>query len=419
MAESEDAAARPLGTFERVMYLYSEEHPRHFCVAAEIAGATLFGDYRPAFDSVQRRHPALSACIVRDARRGPVIQRTGRPVKLRIVSVEGDRDWRPVMERELSTAFEHDGSPLLRATVLHAADGATIVLTFHHSLFDAIAGASVIEDLMTALGGQPLTPLPALPSLESLLAAALMLPGQSIAPRMPGGMDVAKLRAIAASPLWRAFEGDTPTVRAIAFDEADTALVRHRSRERGTTLNGALCAAVVCAAAVRRADDLFTITSATNLRPLLGVDARQCGLLVSPGTVRFTSKRTGDFWELARQATRELASAGAGDGLLRVVAGMEACVPACADAALACGLLGSFQYDAIVTNLGALPIRTQVGSLRLEAFWGPAVLGRFTDEQVIGAATVSGRLRLVQTSARHVPSFVSALRETMLDACRA
>jgi hypothetical protein len=79
--------------------------------------------------------------------------------------------------------------------------------------------------------------------------------------------------------------------------------------------------------------------------------------------------------------------------------------------------LGSLAYDSIVTNLGAVALPTEIGPLRLEAFWGPSVQGRFRDERIIGAATLDGRLRVIQTSPTHIPPFVEPLRDALLQAC--
>jgi hypothetical protein len=408
---------RNLGAMERMLHLYSKEHPRHFCVVAEIAGAINPERYRAAFDVVQRRHPMLSVYVKDDVECEPSVYRSCRPLLVDVLPVAREPDWRRVVERELSTPFLDTEGPLMRATVLHDSDRVSIILTFHHVLADGMSGVSIVQDLMEALDGRTLSPLLDIASLEKLAADVLLPRGEMAESKLPPGLDPDALRTIADLPLWRLFDGDTPEVSTTCFDHESTALILRRSKANGTTLHGAICAAVIQSAALRSPKDTFTITSAINLRPKLNSVRRDCALLIGAGTVRFSIEPAQSFWLLARQATEDLAAARSAAGVLKSIGIIEACVPSDADSKLACGLLGAWGYDSVVSNLGALSLPTEVGSLRLEAFWGPAVQGRFLDERVIGAATVRGQLRIIQTSPKHIPSFLEQLRRTLLKAC--
>lgn len=432
VAEEEPDFIRELGAHERLHHYYSAEHPRHFCVVAELAADKDPEDYRGAFAMIQRRHPMLSVSVRDDTRYGAGFYRTDQPLKLTFIPFAEEADWRRVVERELATAFPDSEGPLMRVTILHddglhdiefhGAGRATVVLTLHHGAADALSGAYIIQDLMEALNGRTLPPLPVMPPLETIVAKRL-LNADAIAPAPYAEEDAAALRAIADAPLWRPFEGDRPIVSTLAFDRAFTARAVHCARENGTTMHGAICAALVCSTAADIGKDTFAITSPFNLREMLDIDQRNCALLVSVGTVRFPLRNrrglTGSaFWTLARQATADLAPARTPDGVLRGLGAFETVLPpATADSRLACGMMGSFQYDAVVSNLGALPIPTTVGSVRLEAFWGPSVQGRFTNERVIGAASLDGQLRIVQTTPSHIPPFLDDLRRLLEEAC--
>lgn len=431
VAEEEASFVREFGAQERLQHYYSAEHPRHFCVVAELAADKDPEDYRAAFAMIQKRHPMLSVSVRDDTRHGAGFYRTDRPLKLTFIPVAEEADWRRVVERELATAFPDSEGPLMRVTILHddglhdvefhRARRATVVLTLHHSAADALSGAYIIQDLMEALNGQTLPPLPIIPSQETI-AAKRLLNADALAPAPFSEEDAAALRAIADAPLWRPFEGDRPVVSTLAFDRAFTARALYCARENGTTLHGAICAALVCSTAADIGKDTFTIISPINLREMLDIDQRNCALLVSAGTVRFPLQDRGltgsDFWTLARQATADLAPARTPEGILRILGTLETILfPATADIRLACGVSGSRQFDAIVSNLGALPIPTTVGSVRLEAFWGPSVQGRFINERVIGTASLDGQLRIVQTTPSHIPSFLDGLQRILEEAC--
>lgn len=430
IAEEEPGFIRGLGAHERLHHYYSLEHPRHFCVVAELAADKDPEDYRAAFAMIQKRHPMLSVSIRDDARHGASFYRCDRPLKLTFIPFAEEADWRRVVERELATAFPAGEGPLMRVTILHddglhdvefhGAGRATVVLTLHHGAVDALSGAYIIQDLMEALNGRTLPPLPVMPPLETI-AAKRLLNADAIESAPIAEKDAAALRAIADAPLWRPFEGDRPIVSTLTFDRAFTAHALYCARDNGTTLHGAICAALVCSTAADIGKDMFAITSPVNVREMLDLDQRNCALLVSVDTVRFPLRDRGltgsAFWKLARQATADLAPARTSEGVLRRLGAFETALPATADSKLACGTMGSFQYDAVVSNLGALPIPTTVGSVRLEAFWGPCVQGRFTNERVIGAAGLDGELRIVQTTPSHIPSFLDNLRRILVEAC--
>ncbi|TCL71148.1 condensation domain-containing protein [Rhizobium sp. BK251] len=408
---------RQLGGFERVLHHYSLEHPRHFCMVAEIMGRKSQQDYRDAFDEIQRRHALLSVYIADDPTTGPGFYKSERPLKVTFTPFAQEPDWRRVVERELATSFPASEAPLMRATVLHGTGRATIVLTFHHSIGDGLSAAFIIQDLMEALDKQYLPPLAKPDALETVAGKRLLGEGEEFDIK-PFSEETAKvLRSIAAAPLWRPFEGDAPQVSTVSFDPAFTSLLRDTAKSNGTTVHGAICAAVVCSAGEAIGKDSVTITSAVNLRTVLSIEERVCALLAIVGTVRFPRDVSGNFWKLARQATEELAHARTAGGLLNTIGLVESNVPPTADHILASGLFGSLQYDVIATNLGVLSIPTEVGDLRLESLWGPCIQGRFANERVIGAATINGQLRIVQTTPKHIPSFLDKLRQTLVDAC--
>ena len=128
--------------------------------------------------------------------------------------------------------------------------------------------------------------------------------------------------------------------------------------------------------------------------------------------------REGHVVDMAREVTDNMADARTNAGMLRWVAAVETSVPPDADTEMACGAMGALAYDAIVTNLGMLSLPAKIGALRLDAFWGPSVQGRFRNEIVISAATLGKQLRVIQTSPDHIEPLLESLRADLLDACR-
>ncbi|HEX4165434.1 MAG TPA: condensation domain-containing protein, partial [Bryobacteraceae bacterium] len=312
----DDVFVRPVGSMERFFHLYAREHPRHFCVVAEISGDIDALDFQTAFDRVQRRHPMLSAYIAGDVRSGPSIFHCDhRKLPVAVVASTEPGDWHAIVERELRTPFVDSEAPLMRATVLRARRQGTVVLTLHHALLDGLSAAVIVRDLLEALKGHELKPLPALPSLDQLLEEALLPHGQTIQMRAPAGVDAEKLRAIARMPLWRPFEGDHPIVSTVSFSAAEAERIRRRSRDESTTVHGALCAALVRTAA-KPPNEAFTITSPVNARGVLGNVDAHAGFLFSLATVNLSAPFDRPLWDIARKVTDDMADARTNDGVL-------------------------------------------------------------------------------------------------------
>ena len=407
---------RGLGSIERLMHLYSGQHPRHFCIAAELGGAVDPDSYVPAFSAVQARHPLLSVCI-RDRALGlPSIYRSAAPIEVAVHPSGHGLGWRQIVERELARPFPDDRAPLMRATVLHARDGAAVILTFHHALADGISGVNIVGDLMQALDGRPLPPLAGCASLDMLAAAQASSGSGAPAVASADAIRVEQLRVIGGSALWRPFEGDNPCLRTCILDTGPTSALLTRCRSEATTLHGALCAALAHTAATPGREAPFVVASAVNLRDVVDGGHGGCGLIAGIAPASFQAPERQAFWDLARQTVRDIAPSRTLEGALTAVRTLNAALPPEADGTVASGVFGLFGYDAVVSNLGALPIPVQVGSLRLEAFWGPAVQGRFRNEVVIGAAGVGGRLYLMQTSPAHIGAVLPGMRRRLLAA---
>ena len=408
---------RNLGGQERLLYLYSKHHPRHFCIVAEMRvdrSATAFID---AFRKVQARHTILNVCIEDSAEFGPGFFRTDRIIAVKFEELGEPSDWARVVEAELATPFPTDTGPLIRARILGKAKRWAVVFTVHHAIADALSAVTIIEDLMRALCGRDLPPPSVSLPLETLASRARADHNGSFGFDTRPGSSHQELRAVAAEPLWRPFEGDAPRAFTMYFEPATTTAILEQCRRHKTTLHGALCAALIMTAAVDPARQNFTITSPVNLRSMIGLDTRATGLLVGTGTVKFPISATLEFWSLARMAVAGLASARNKTGAFRALDMLQIAVPVDAEPELAVGLIGAMRYDAIISNLGRLGTATEMGDLRLDAVWGPFVQGRFRNECVIGAASLGGILRVAQTSPFHMPSCLEALRTSLLVAC--
>jgi NRPS condensation-like uncharacterized protein len=265
---------------------------------------------------------------------------------------------------------------------------------------------------MAALNGHAILPLPISPSMDSLLAAP---PASAEDGKPLLRPDPELLRAVAASDLWRDFDGDRVTVSTLAIGTALVVQIGERARANGTTVHGAMCAALALSLFDERSLEACTIANPINTRGVLGVE-EACGLFSVIGTVRLPRNDRGAFWTLARQTTEELAQQRSVAGISAYLRLMATCLDAEEPRKIASGLLGSLNQDSILSNLGRLSIPETVGRLRLAAFWGPMLQTHRKRERFIGVATVANRLHLVQTSPRNVASILGAMKDWLNDA---
>ncbi|MFY9985767.1 MAG: condensation domain-containing protein [Chthoniobacterales bacterium] len=399
-AKHVNPSLRPLGSFEHFFWLLDQNRPVHFALAAEVQGTTEIQLWRDALKLVQRRHPLLSVRIETNGSGRPHFRQeveTTIPLRVRQEN-NATRDWADEMELELSIPFDPQGAPLVRAVLLHEADQAAFILVAHHSIADGRSIAFVIRDLLQALSGRTLDSLPLLPPHEEILGLTgngAIRPDRLIADTHSPVAPAARLATYISK------EDLRPRIKSLRLTPGLTRKLRERARQEGTTVHGAISAAVALAAWLENPNFKHApirICSPIDTRKLLGL-GEDCAALVDAGIVNIRPHMPVDFWDLARESTVSLSRA---QTLKGVVASRSALCQALADGvdvpAAAAICAQAFAHDIMLTNLGNLPFGSDFGQLRLDAIWGPAVSARFAGAPTIGVATTNGSLRLLETS---------------------
>jgi hypothetical protein len=233
---------RYLGPSEAYFWLSNQNSWKHFVVAAQITGETTTASWRTALDAVQRRHPLLGVCIDADDSGAPYFRFLPElRIPLQIVPGDALQGWEDEMETELSTPFPVEDALLVRAVLLHEAYRATILLTVHHSIADGLSVALIVRDILEALSGKPLEALPVPQPQEDLCPPPTIQstelgyeePEAPAPPSAPG------------TPLKR--DRSLLRVRGLRLPAELSDRLRERSRREGTTVHGALAAALVFA----------------------------------------------------------------------------------------------------------------------------------------------------------------------------
>lgn len=403
---------RPLGPLERFFWRYSERNPTHFLVVAEFDEEIRAHQVRAALDAVQERHPLLSAHVRQGRDRSLTFYRAAgvAPIDLTI-HPKSVRDWQSVAVTELAEPFTREAEPLIRATLLNQEKQSALLLTFDHSIADGISSVVVLNDVLAAINGETLAPLPVPMPQEDLvrgtLAGALHseVPGRDDDPRLTVPVSV------------RPFESTYPHVHGVELSTDDTTRLVTRCREERTTVHGAIVAAASRIRGLESGEEYVRTYSPINIRELIA-NGSDCCLRIGSACTGMATDDGADFWTQAREVSATLNVARSAPAVVTGTAMVEQHSPIDSDCEAAerffCTTL---PFELLITNLGARRF-TARGPVRPKAVWGPIVLAQIEREHVIGIITYGGQLRMVCCGHAPTADFLRSVQQTLMHASR-
>src|SRR5262245_9315698 len=414
IAETASSINRPLGSLEHLFWLLDQNRSIHFAVTAQIAGRASPYHWLEALERLQERHPILSVCIDGNHSIPRFRQDNPAPIPLRIVEVDPKARWESEVSEELAMPFDSSRAPLIRAVLIQGDRDTAFILVAHHAIADGLSLAYAIRDTLSAVSGGSLPALPSLPSQEEILAVRAgpvsLVRSTEQQDSVPGG-----------NPgIYRPLDNARPRVMGLSLGPTLTARIRNRARREGTTVHGALSAAVAIAGRQRNADWQNTpirVMSPINIRPLVGV-GESCGVFVSATTTAIDGQATG-FWRLARDTRVATAAGQTREAVMSLLSKLGEVVGKGAEVAVAAEFAAAaFAREILLTNLGALTFDDRFGRLKIEELWGPSVLGGMEGEQTIGVAAVNGSISLTHTSHTPTEGLLTAMRSVLVKACQ-
>jgi NRPS condensation-like uncharacterized protein len=407
---------RALGAREHMFWLMDQKHPVHLTVTAEVKGVTKAQSWRNALDAVQKRHLILSTSIKRNEEGQPALyQVDAAPIPLRVVDGRVQEHWELELDREMALPFTPEQAPLIRTVLIHKPESAVLIIIAHHAIADGMALVFLIRDLLQVLSG------------EQIEAFSFSSSGEELLKKLPKREEIVQAEALQARApatepaLYREDEGLAPRASARKLDENLTAALRERARREGTTVQGALCAALVLAG--RKTSSTWRKQSVRVMSP---INARAhlrageaCGLYLGAGAmIPFRPGDSSDCWELARFAKQKISPSQTFQSLSASLHGLEAIMTKDMDVETAAQIsAGAFARDLMVSNLGQMPYESEFGKLKLEAVWGPTALQGLDGEQNVGIATTNGAIRLLHASYSLIPDLLENAELILRAAC--
>jgi hypothetical protein len=309
---------RPLSAVERWYWLSDQFSSLNVISRVRVRGNLQPEALRRGLDALQARHPLLRTAIEHDEGLRPRWVPCDRPIPLRFAARAHDDQWvREINERELVDRVDTDTGPLIRATLVSGSDGVhDLLVVVPHIIADGTTVLSLARQLLDLT----LAPTPS----ASQPASRVLPPAEDLRPvAFTGEEGNARLAEQNASDQeimgkWR--PGRVEPSVTIPLEERRTHLlhrelsagqvdvVSREAKSHGTTVHGALTAALVLAAArdAARQSSHFAVGSPIDFRGELvpPVQPDEVGTYVA--TVPSVVDVSLPFWELARSITTDL-----------------------------------------------------------------------------------------------------------------
>jgi hypothetical protein len=198
-----------------------------------------------------------------------------------------------------------------------------------------------------------------------------------------------------------------------------TTALRERARQEGTTVHGALAAAITLAIKQNSAelgDKPIRVVSPIDIRGHLGLVDDSMVSVTAASTVLQPDMRT-PFWDVARFAISSLAPAQTLEGTKAFIGALTQLMSSNPDASAVAHFISlAFGQETMLSNLGNLRFDTTFGALKLEALYGPGILRGFENEQYIGVTTSDRGLCFLETSFNPIPSLLETTRQILVSA---
>ena len=406
---------RPLAGTEYMFHQFAMANPLNFVLGAEFPVQLTAEELTAALSAVQKRHPLLSAHIENRPDSGYAFYRseTAAPIEPTVLRQRTDT-WTQVASAELSRPFETSKAPLMRAVLIQDTASSMLLLSFDHVIADGMAAVYLLRDLLAALNGHELEPLPVPPPQEELIERASPQPSEIDLgalpvgdPRMaaPGG----EARDVQGIPL--------PPVQALELDAELTSRIVERCKAEGTTVHALFVTVASRVTSTLDGKDFVRVMTPVNHRDLVGA-GEGVGVYNFPVRTGSAPHDGTPLWDQARAVRGKLSSLGSLSGIAATMAALRQAVPADTDPEALLKFVASGPgMELNITNLGVVDLGPSE-PIRPTRIVGPLIVSFVEGYEVISVATFAGRMRICGVSHAITEKFFTELRQGLVDAVR-
>lgn len=402
---------RELSAGERVMWMAHQVGCANCVFTAHVSGDLDERALRTALDLLPLRHSLLGTRIEVRGRTPFFVSENVPPIPLRVILRQSDDDWHAEAERELNDSLMMSQGPLLRAVLIKSDMKSELIITCHHVIADAKSGVNLISELLDLAGqiveGNPspkVTALPEHPPVEEILpihtrGLSGLLKAAAFISRQLSNALIQRPRHLPRDSDAMPQDCRARFVQSLLSAEETEALLV-RCREQGTTVQGAVCAAVLKAVAGQihdmQADDkplTLTCASAVDLRSVLSRSIKdELGNFVSIAVTAHRVSMETPFWNLARAVKGDLRRA-VGRGEPAVSLGLlDKFLPRKIKPADLMKRIAKFNSPVVATNLGVIDIPERYGPISLQWIHPALSMTAFPESFEVCIATYRNQL---------------------------
>jgi hypothetical protein len=406
------------------------QHPFHFAMSARIRGTLSVDQLQAALVKVRQKRPILAIRLFTTEDQMWCTSKGVADFPIRVIARTGDDDWMRAVEADFDNLFPGESGPLLRFVLLTQPEVSDLVMIFHHCMYDGLSAAYALREILYYLTqpDAPAEPEPMPPGISDLIPEPAI---QALTQNAPSGNPP-------ESPImtFTAASAEDHQLRIFSWsltEEQTTALIR-RCREEQTSLQGAICVALMFAYAdlnIGRESASRIVATPINLRPRLKEPVSETiGMLITPTPLCDVDCQPGrHFWDEARAFKSQLNGQNSDEALFALMVDSDQVIGAAPYSRVVDDFLHMVKttptpFDMLVTNLGVLPLPTDYGSLHLEAVYGPMVLLK-EGECVCGVSTIGGKafftltyrnlLMSLQTAEQLIQQMTQHLKTALLE----
>ena len=304
---------RELGLVEKYMALGHDLGSGLIVNVVYIEGFLTPDIVKKALKLVQQRHPMLQVYIVESEDELYFESKGITEIPLQVIYKKDDNDVIKIAEKELHTKFTKDKKPLCRLILSsdQNANTSEIVITFHHGIVDGISCMSFIDDLLFYC--QQINDRQDIPQVETLdfLPPIENIINYNIVNQINNKNNQVNNKEI-TPPAQLIIEGKASANERSSkmlprmLSQENTKILIEKCRQEKTTVHGAICAALLFAAAKSLSIDKqinFSYGSPINLRKYCApqITNQNLGCFISALGFNQLVEYNTIFWDLARE----------------------------------------------------------------------------------------------------------------------
>lgn len=419
---------RKLGSSEYVTWLSDQVGSLNFVTVAHLSGAVDEHIVQKALDVLCQCHPLLKTRIEVKENHPVLVSDNVLTIPLRTEPRRGDDHWITETEKEMNNQFLWSKGPLVRVVLLKGAETSDILVTFNHIISEASSGIYFVHHLLTYVAmitrkdTPPLNVLPERPPVEELLPPV----ARNIRGLVKTGALISKQVAsiLVQHPQKLPKDGDLFAENRCAhfihhtLSPEETETLIKECRHHATTVHGAVCAAVLKAAAaqVSPSDDkpvTLGCMSAVDLRPFLDPPiGEEIGFFAS---MVITAHRIGNnsFWDVAQDVKNAVHQSIKKGEHFVFISLLDKLIKNTNPDDFMKRALQLYPAALLMTNVGQLDIPDQYGPIRLEGLH--FTLANIAASEHFNTAVATYKDKLVMNFSYTEPTMSSTRAHVLVD----